>query len=177
LGANPFSEAAVRRIFEIKGRAETKPILVLVDSMDMLKQAAAVSEISDAAYALADRFWPGPLTLILPALSTVPRLVTAGSGSIGVRWPKAGFATRLARAFGGPITATSANKSGMPSTTGVAEVQAQLGRDLEMLIDGGTLAELQPSTVLDLTQPQPTIVREGPVSRTALTEALHGNIR
>jgi len=81
------------------------------------------------------------------------------------------------RAFGKPLTATSANKSGQPSTSSADEVRAQLGKDLEMLIDGGVLTSPQGSTMLDLTQMRPTIVREGPVSRKALEEALDGNIQ
>src|SRR5215510_1294971 len=83
LGADPFNESAVRRIFEIKGRAETKPILVLVNSVSM---ANAVAEMSSRARDVADQFWPGPLTMILPARASVPSVVTAGSGTIGVRW-------------------------------------------------------------------------------------------
>lgn len=181
LGADPFQESSVRRIFEIKGRPDNKPILVLVDSMDMLKQIADCSPVSGIVDVLASRFWPGPLTMILPALGpeseNVSCLVTAGTGTIGVRWPDAPFATRLIHAFGRPITATSANKSGLPSTASADEVRAQLGTDLEMLIDGGVLASPLGSTMLDLTQKRPTIVREGPVSRMALTEALNGNIQ
>jgi L-threonylcarbamoyladenylate synthase len=181
LGADPFQESAVRRIFEIKGRPETKPVLVLVDSMDMLKQIVDCSRVSGIASLLASRFWPGPLTMILPVLGpesgNVSRLVTAGTDTIGVRWPLAPFATRLIHAFGRPITATSANKSGQPSTASAGEVRAQLGMDLEMLIDGGVLISPQGSTVLDLTQKRPALVREGPVSRKALEEALDGNIQ
>jgi L-threonylcarbamoyladenylate synthase len=177
LGADPFQETAIRRIFEIKGRPESKPILVLVDSMDMLQQVVDGSNVSNNANLLASRFWPGPLTMILPALGTVPRLVTAGSGTIGVRWPVTGFATRLVRAYGRPITATSANKSGQPSTATADEVRSQLGMDLEMLIDGGVLTAPQGSTLIDLTQKRPMLIREGPVSRIALAEALNGNIQ
>jgi L-threonylcarbamoyladenylate synthase len=181
LGADAFNESAIRRIFEIKGRPETKPILVLVDSMAMLKKTVARFDESSTANMLARRFWPGPLTMILPALGpesgNVSRLVTAGTGSVGVRWPKADFATRLVRAFGRPITATSANKSGQASTASADEVKAQLGMDIEMLIDGGTLSAPQGSTLLDLTQQRPTILREGPVSRLELEEALNGNIQ
>ena len=180
LGADPFQESAVRRIFEIKGRPETKPILVLVDSMSMLKQIADCSRISDTTELLARRFWPGPLTMIVPVRNSnsenVSRLVTAGTGTIGVRWPLAPFATRLIQAYGRPITATSANKSGLPSTASADEVRAQLGMDLEVLIDGGLLASPAGSTIVDLTQKPPAIVREGPVSRKALAEALDGNI-
>ena len=180
LGADPFNETAVRRIFEIKGRPESKPILVLVNSMDMLQQIADTSDVSSIVNLLARQFWPGPLTMILPALEpelgNVSRLVTANTGTIGVRWPASPFATRMVQAFGRPITATSANKSGQPSTATADDVRAQLGMDLEMLIDGGVLSS-KSSTLLDLTQTRPTLIREGPVSRIALDQALNGNIQ
>lgn len=174
LGADPFNEFAVRRVFEIKGRPEAKPILVLVDSLEMVQQIATISETAES---LARQFWPGPLTMILPAHGTVPRIVTAGTGTIGVRWPRAPFATRLVGAMKQPITATSANKSGQPPTGIPREVLDQLGMDLEMLIDGGELLEPQGSTILDLTTPSPTIVREGPVTRETLSAFLDGNLR
>src|SRR5688572_15985255 len=124
LGADPFNEAAVRRVFEIKGRPETKPILLLVNSIDM---ANSVATLSDTALALAERFWPGPLTMIVPARSTVPSIVTAGTQTVGVRWPDAPFAQRLLEGFQRPITATSANRTGMPATVTVAELRGQLG--------------------------------------------------
>ena len=181
LGADPFQDSAVRKIFEIKGRPDGKPILVLVDSMEMLNRVVDTSRVSSIAGLLANRFWPGPLTMIFPVLKSeshkVSRLVTAGTDTMGVRWPAAEFATRLVRALGRPLTATSANRSGQPSTASAEEVRAQLGPDLEMLVDGGVLTSPLGSTVLDLTQEQPVLLREGPVSRAALAEALNGNIR
>jgi len=187
LGADPFSEPAVRRIFEIKGRSETKPILVLVDSMEMLQHIVDWPRASEFSNSLAQRFWPGPLTMILPALATVPRLVTAGTGTIGVRWPRAPFATSLIHAFGKPITATSANKSGEAATSNAREVRRQIGMDLEMLIEdgnevgndarnAGAAAASLGSTILDLSARTPKVLREGPVTRDALRQALNGNI-
>ena len=92
LGADPFNEGAVRRIFEMKGRAETKPILVLVDSIAM---ANSIAKLSDTALTLAERFWPGPLTMILPARASVSATVTAGTETIGVRWANTVFTQRL----------------------------------------------------------------------------------
>jgi L-threonylcarbamoyladenylate synthase len=161
LGADPFSERAVRRIFEIKGRAEDKPILLLVNSVEMARRVAT---ITDRAMAVAARFWPGPLTMILPARPNVPSLVTAGTGTIGVRWPAAPFANRLLSAWDGPITATSANRSGMESAVTAAEVRIQLEGRATMLIDGGPLPARGGSTLLDLTQTPARILREGPVS-------------
>jgi L-threonylcarbamoyladenylate synthase len=169
LGADPFSEPAVRRIFEIKGRAEDKPILLLVNSIDM---ARSVATLSDASLAVAARFWPGPLTMILPARPNVPNLVTAGTATVGLRWANAPFAARLLSGLDRPITATSANLSGMESTVTAGEVRAQLEDRLAVLIDGGSLPARGGSTLLDLTQMPPKVLREGPVSVAELNEVL-----
>src|SRR5262245_60745086 len=109
LGADPFNTAAIDRIFEIKGRSDKKPILLLVDSIEM---ANSVIMQADVLRSVADRFWPGPLTLIARAGGAIPASVTAGTGTVGVRWPVATFATALITRLGRPITATSANRSG-----------------------------------------------------------------
>ena len=169
LGADPFSEPAVRRIFEIKGRPDDKPILLLVNSVTM---AESVATFSDKALVLAERFWPGPLTMILPARPNVPSWVTAGTGTVGVRWAAAPFAGRLLSAWERPLTATSANRSGMESAVTADEVRAQLADRVELLIDGGPLPFRGGSTLLDLTAAPPRIVREGPLSAAELNEVL-----
>jgi L-threonylcarbamoyladenylate synthase len=174
LGADPSNPSAVDRIFQIKGRAETKPILLLVDSMAM---AESVSEPPDIFYKIAGQFWPGPLTLVLPAAPTVLTSVSAGTNTIGIRWPIAPFATTLVSRLAGPITATSANRSGMPSAVSAEEVRAQLGESVDALIDGGVLPSRSGSTLMDLTSKTPVLLREGPVSFASLAEFLNGNIR
>ena len=169
LGADPFNDRAVRRIFEIKGRPETKPILLLVNSMEM---ANRVVTFSDRATALAERFWPGPLTMILPARASVPSVVTAGTGTVGVRWADALFAQRLITAFDRPITATSANLAGRPSTVNVTEVCEQLGESIDMIVDGGTLPARGGSTLLDLTSTPSRLLREGPIAEAELRDVL-----
>ena len=169
LGADPFNDEAVRRIFAIKGRPETKPILLLVNSVEM---AGSVARLSDKAEALAERFWPGPLTMILPARESVPSVVTAGTRTIGVRWADAPLAQRLIAAFNRPITATSANRAGMPSTVTVAEVREQLGDSIEMIINGGTLPARGGSTLLDLTEVPARLLREGPITEAELSDVL-----
>lgn len=169
LGADPFNDAAVRRIFEIKGRAETKPILVLVNSLEM---ASSIAVLSDRALSLARRFWPGPLTMILPALPSVPASVTAGTGTIGVRWPDTAFTQRLLAGFGKPITATSANRSGLPSAVTIPEVHEQLGESVDLLIDGGELPARGGSTLIDLTETPARLLREGPIAEAALSDVL-----
>ena len=169
LGADPFSEQAVRRIFELKGRPETKPILLLVNSIAM---ARTVASLSDTALALAKRFWPGPLTMILPALDVVPPFVTAGTATVGLRWANAAFAGRLLDAWNYPITATSANRSGMPSSITVTEVLEQFDTAIDVVIDGGELPARGGSTLLDLTGTRPRILREGPIAEAELSEIL-----
>ena len=161
LGADPFNNAAIDRIFQIKGRSETKPILLLVSSVAM---AESVTEPDGVFYDLVEQFWPGPLTIILQAAKSVPLKVTAGTQTVGVRWPMARFATRLVERFGQPITATSANQSGLPSAITAEEVRSQLGDSIDALIDGGTLPSRVASTLIDLTADPPVLLREGPIS-------------
>ena len=169
LGADPFNEGAVRRIFDIKGRSETKPILLLVISIAM---ADSIASLSDRALALAERFWPGPLTMILPARSSVPRIVTGGTNTVGVRWADAPFAQRLIGAFQLPITATSANRTGLPATVTAGEVREQLEKSIDLVVDGGTLPARGGSTLLDLTEIPARLLREGPISEAELGHVL-----
>lgn len=174
LGADPFNKAAVERIFQLKGRPETKPILLLVDSVAMAEEAIRPG---DLFYSVAGKFWPGPLTLIAEAAAALPPNVTAGTGTIGLRWPTAAFATALVRHLGGPITATSANRSGRPAAISADEVRGQFGDSLDALVDGGLLPSRGGSTLLDLTLDPPVVVRDGPVSYEALAEFFKGRIR
>jgi len=174
LGADPFNNAAIDRIFHVKGRIETKPILLVVSSV---KMAESVTEPTPIFHGLVEQFWPGPLTVILPAAKSVPLKVTAGTGTIGVRWPKAPFATSLVKRFGQPITATSANRSGLPSAITAEEVRERLGDSIDALIDGGELPARGGSTVVDLTGESPVLLREGPVSFEQLQQFFEGRIR
>jgi L-threonylcarbamoyladenylate synthase len=174
LGADPFNNAAIDRIFQIKGRAETKPILLLVSSVSM---AESVAEPDGGFHDLVQQFWPGPLTVILPAAKSVPLKITAGTGTVGVRWPVSGFATQLIQRSGQPITATSANRSGLPTAITAEEVRDQLDDSVDALIDGGRLPSPGGSTLLDLTADPPVVLREGPVSFDSLQRFFDGRIR
>ena len=174
LGVDPFNDKAVRQLFTLKGRAESKPILLLVDSLEM---AEGIIIGNPLFHKVASAFWPGPLTLVLPAKPIVPATVTAGTGTIGIRWPTAQFAIDLLRRFGKPLTATSANRSGEPSCITAAEVAAAFGDSLPMLIDGGELPDRGGSTLLDLTTSPATVLREGPISFATLNIFFDGNIR
>ena len=174
LGADPFNDSAITEIFRIKGRPESKPILLLVDSSEMTERVAHPVPLFRP---IAQAFWPGPITLILPAREVLPESVTAGTGTIGVRWPICPFATMLVKMFGNPITATSANRTGQQTCVTAAEVSAQIGEFLPLLIDGGELPARSGSTLLDLTGETPVLLREGPVRYEALEVFLKGRLR
>lgn len=164
LAADPFQPRAVAEVFSLKRRPETLPLLLLIDSARQLD--GVVAERPELFERLAAAFWPGPLTMILPAAERVPEAVTAGSGTIAVRLPAAEIPRRLAR-LAGPITGTSANRSGRPAALTAAEVKQQLGSrvglvEQPLIIDGGRSRTLRPSTIVDLTG-APRVVRQGAV--------------
>jgi L-threonylcarbamoyladenylate synthase len=142
LGADAFSEDALLRVYEAKGRPLGKPISIAVSDTDML---CAVAAADDFALALIGRFLPGPLTVILEARSCIPSLLTGGTGRIGVRIPAHDLALRIIGSFDSPITATSANLSGEPDPATPGEVRVPY----DLLVDGGSLPGT-PSTVVDL---------------------------
>lgn len=164
LGANALDPEAVARVFRAKGRPADKPLLVLVDSLAMATEVAA--EIPRRARELIARYWPGPLTLILPARPGVPAALTAGTGTVGVRVPGHPLALALVRAAALPITAPSANPHGGRSPRTAAEVVAAIGARVDLVLDGGPTPGGLPSTVLDVTVAPPRIVRAGAVALT-----------
>lgn len=160
LGAAIGREDAVARIFRVKRRPDGKPLLILVESVAM---AEMVAEVSAEARALMVRHWPGALTLVLPARSAVPALVTAGTGTVGVRHSAHPVASALVRRLCSPVTAPSANHSGQAPPTTAAEVLQTFNGRIEAVIDGGRTAGGLPSTVLDLTVSPPCVRRQGAV--------------
>ncbi|TAK06551.1 MAG: threonylcarbamoyl-AMP synthase [Candidatus Manganitrophaceae bacterium] len=169
LAADPFNLKVVRRLFEIKGRDSSKPILLLISGLQMLP--SLVEEVSPLAEKLIGRFWPGPLTLIFKASKQLPDLLTGGTGTIGVRFPNAPLPIRLIDQVGFPITATSANRSGAPSPASAQEVERGLGAAVDCILDGGVCSTL-PSTVLDVTASEPHLLREGRVSADQVAAAI-----
>ncbi len=159
LGTHALDPAAVRRIFEVKGRPETKPLLVLVDSIEMAESLA--EEISDTARDLMAKYWPGPLTLIVRAVASLPKELTAGSGTVGMRIPRHPVAFELVRAAGFPITAPSANLSDEEPPTTAAEVRRAFDGKVELILDGGATTGGLPSTILDVTVTPPRLIRKG----------------
>jgi L-threonylcarbamoyladenylate synthase len=161
LGAAALDAAAVRRVFEVKGRPESRPLLVLVDSEAMVDAVAA--EIPAAARALMARHWPGPLTLVLRARPVVPVEVHAGTGTIGVRLSPHPVARGLVGALGAPVTAPSANLTGEPPPSDAAAVLRAFDGRIALVLDAGPTPGGSPSTVLDMTDDPPRLVRPGAV--------------
>jgi len=160
VGALAFDGKAVESIYKAKDRPIEKAIPVLIaDAADMEKVGMDIPEI---AYQLAARFWPGPLTCIVPKQPTLPESVSA-TDTVGVRVPDHQVARALLRAAG-PMAVTSANISGQPSPSTAQEVLAQLGGRIDMIIDGGTIPGRIPSTLVDCTGKELKILREGPIS-------------
>ena len=174
LGVDPFNGAAVDRIFQLKGRPETKPILLVIESIGM---AESIIRPPEMFYPLAQKFWPGPLTMVVEAKPHVPVNLTAGTATIGVRWPVAPAAIRLVSRLGRPITATSANRTGLPSAVTAEEIRLQFGDGLDALVDGGVLPVRTGSTLLDITAEPPILLREGPISFETLHDFFNGRIR
>ncbi|MHB8584572.1 MAG: L-threonylcarbamoyladenylate synthase [Thermoplasmatota archaeon] len=166
LAADALEERAVLRVFEAKERPPGEPVSVLVGSMEDVRHVARWTPLGRR---LAERFMPGPVTIVLPALGTVPDALLGGGRTLGVRVPNAPFARALAAAFG-PITATSANLHGKPAARSAPDAVAQFGARVPLYVDGGELPGVA-STVIDATGSVPRVVREGAV-RAADIEAL-----
>lgn len=170
LGANALDADAVAKIFAAKGRPATDPLIVHVASATDIVSVAQLDDpdLIAQVHALADRFWPGPLTLILPKQPIIPAAVTAGLDSVGVRIPAHPVAQALLKHARVPIAAPSANRFSHPSPTKAAHVYADLAGRIDWLIDGGPTRIGIESTVLDMTQHPPTILRPGGTSLEAL---------
>jgi L-threonylcarbamoyladenylate synthase len=160
LGASALDGAAVAAVFVVKGRAGSKPVLVLVDSVEMVERLAAVS---DRARRLMARHWPGALTLVMTARGGLPPQLTAGTGAVGVRLSPHPVARGLVRALGGPVTAPSANPSGAPPPTTAEAVLRAFPEGIALVLDGGSTPGGQPSTVIDLSVDPPHVIRQGAV--------------
>ncbi len=169
LGANAFDEAAVAKIFEAKGRPQDNPLIVHVADRVQLSD---ICHISPLAEHLMDRFWGGPLTLILPKTDKVPLSVTAGLDTVAVRMPSHPIANALIRLSGLPIAAPSANLSGKPSPTRACHVTMDMEGRADCIIDGGDCLWGVESTVLDLTVTPPAILRPGAVTKEELAEEI-----
>lgn len=162
LGADATNAAAVNRIFEAKGRPSDNPLIVHVASHE--DASRVVASIPPLALRLMERFWPGPLTLVLPKRPEVPDIVTCGLATVGVRMPSHPVALALIRAAGTPLAAPSANLSGRPSPTTAEHVLEDLGNRIDLVIDGGETGVGLESTVVDLTVDPPVVLRPGGIT-------------
>jgi len=166
LGCNAFRAEAIRRVFAIKQRPENKPALVLVLDRAMLERL--VPRIPPIAAELMKCFWPGPLTIVLPARRGIHPLLTGGSGKVGVRMPDNEFCRRLMTESGVPLVSTSVNISGKESSYG--ELRSQFGGLVDLFIEAGPPVSDVPSTVVDVSEGKVKIVREGIISHDTLRE-------
>ena len=171
LGVDPLNVPAVQRLYDLKGRSpQTSPILVLIRSRRELR--ALVSEITPAAERLMQACWPGPLTLIFRAAEAVPSVLTAETGTIGVRLSAYPDVQRVLEVIGGPLTGTSANRTGQPPATTADEVERAFGADVDLIVNGGPTPGGLPTTVVDTTVSPPRLIREGCVSHASLRAVL-----
>ena len=170
LAADALNPAAVGKIFAAKGRNPAKPVLILIPHADDIRQL--VTTVPPPATLLMDAIWPGGLTLVFPAAPVVPRVLTGGSGKIGIRLPAHPVARALVAAVGRPITGTSANVSGRPGCSRIAALDAAIAGSAEMTLDAGDLAGGAGSTVVDVTQLPPVILRNGAVSEAVIHKVL-----
>ncbi len=169
VGADPFNAAAVQRIKLLKGREDNKPILLLIS--DYAQVARVIDSQSEAFALLGKKLWPGPLTIIGTAVKSLPKEITAGTETVGVRLPGDQAVRDFVDICGGLLTATSANPAGEDPAVSARQVEDYFRTGLDLIIDGGVVSATQPSTVIDATE-NVRIVREGAVSRDAIERVL-----
>ncbi|MDL2330246.1 threonylcarbamoyl-AMP synthase [Desulfosarcina sp. OttesenSCG-928-A07] len=169
LGADALCESSVQKVFSLKRRSETQPLLLLLsDIRDMDRLVRKVPEEARLLMAL----WPGRLTLVFDASDAVPPLLTGGTGKIGLRLPAHPVAKALTAAFGGPITGTSANRSGEPPAYKSADLDTALCREVDLVLDAGDLSGGFGSTVVDVTVRPVRVIREGRLPVACIWDAL-----
>ena len=170
LGANGLSSAAVGKIFAAKGRPQDNPLILHVPDASWL--ARYCREVPDSAYTLAERFWPGPLTMILPRKDVVPDAVTAGLDTVGIRCPNHPVTLAIIRAADVPVAAPSGNTSGRPSPTRAEHMVEDMAGKIDAIVDGGPCGVGVESTIIDLTCTPPRLLRPGGLPLEALEEVL-----
>lgn len=162
LGANGLDAGAVLHIFEAKGRPQDNPLILHISEPREMENIC--HDIPQAAWLLAERFWPGPLTMVLPVRDNVPKRTTAGLDTVAVRCPKTAATRELIRLAGVPVAAPSANRSGKPSTTTAAHVLHDMDGRIDAILDGGACEVGVESTIVDLTGERPRLLRPGGVT-------------
>lgn len=170
LAGNAFDPKAVAQIFAAKDRPEFDPLIVHVSSWDMLR--TVITKFPQPAEVLAERFWPGPLTMVLPKSERVPDLATSGLPTVGVRWPAHPLMQQVLQSTGFPLAAPSANLFGRLSPTTIEHVLEQLGDRIDLVLDGGPSAVGVESTIIHLGEGQATLLRPGGVPVEAIEEVI-----
>ncbi|MBQ8358873.1 MAG: threonylcarbamoyl-AMP synthase [Oscillospiraceae bacterium] len=170
LGANGLDPDAVAKIFIAKGRPQDNPLILHIDNTDQLETLC--HSIPEAAYRLAERFWPGPLTMVLPARDCIPKCTTAGLPTVAVRCPDCAVTREIIRLAGVPVAAPSANLSGKPSTTTALHVYHDHNGKIPLIVDGGACRVGVESTIVDLTEDRPRLLRPGGITPEQLLEVL-----
>jgi L-threonylcarbamoyladenylate synthase len=170
LAVDPYQFVALERLFALKGRSGAKPVLLLVAAPEMVLKVAR--RVPEAGTRLMARFWPGPLTLILPARGGLPPLVTGATGTVGVRQPRQDVTCRLLAALGLPVTGTSANRADQEPLTRAEEVSREFGTEVDLILDAGPCPGGLPSTIVNISVAPPRLVRPGAISITELKEII-----
>jgi L-threonylcarbamoyladenylate synthase len=170
LAADPFQLQAVAGVFRAKGRDAHRSLPILVDSLQMAEDYSV--NLTSRFYLLARRFWPGPLTIIVPASSLLPLRVTGNTGRLAVRQSSSEVVRGIVARLQSPIIATSANVSGQPTCRTGIEVLGEMDGRVDLVLDGGLLAA-QGATTVDITEPEWKLIREGAISKTAIDDCLH----
>ena len=170
LGANGLDEGAVVKIFEAKGRPQDNPLILHISGPEQIELFC--HHIPQKAYDLAERFWPGPLTIVLPAKETVPKRTTGGLSTVAVRCPDCDVTREIIRLSGVPVAAPSANISGKPSTTTAEHVRHDHDGRIDAIVDGGSCRVGVESTIVDLTEERPRLLRPGGITPEELLEVL-----
>ncbi len=174
LGADATNADAVRKIFAVKGRPATNPLIVHVADESIARRYCV--DWPGVASKLANAFWPGPLTLVVEKSGQIPDIVTAGKQTVGLRAPDHPIAMQLLRAFDGVLAAPSANRSNRVSPTTAAHVRDEFGQSIPMILDGGACRVGIESTVLDLTTGMPTILRPGAITQQMIESAIQQSV-
>lgn len=172
LFCDPFRPKGLDRIAALKGRHKDRPIPLLV--ADRLQAARLAETIPPLAARLMEAFWPGGLTIVVPASTVLPKPVTGGTGTVGLRQPDSPYLLRLMEALGGPLTGTSANRTGMTPSASAAEVLSSLGNDVDAIVDGGVADKREGSTVVGVSDEGLFVLREGVVALDNLDSVARG---
>jgi L-threonylcarbamoyladenylate synthase len=168
LGCNPFNIEAVKRVFQVKGDRK-KPLPILASSIEHVEKVAYLSE---SAKRVVAKFWPGPLTMVLPKKASLPNIVTCNQDSVGVRIPKHDVAIRLIQLSNGLLVGTSANKTEKKPPQTAKDAMEQIGKEVDAILDGGPARFGISSTLVDFTSAKPKLLREGPISFQEILAAL-----